>query len=424
MDRGNNTLCLNTLDQKRYILGYREASRPASLQIGRFYALDGSYGAMVEMDASYPHAVLICGKRGYGKSYTLGVIIEELALLEKDIREKLSIIVIDTLGIFWTSAYPNHIQEKEKNHLGKQPAGIDFSLFVPENAIPDYKRVIDNVSPFHIRTSDLTADHWCMLFGVKPTDPFGMILTNAVLSLQSTHDSFTLSDILETIQASTLSDPLTKGIAENYLQMAASWNLFTKQGTLLESLIKPGMITILDISHLQETFVKDVLLSLISEYLFKLRVQSRKEQELKTMGLPHNAQNHPLVWLAIDEAHLFLPAKKNNLSKKILIEKWLRQGRQPGLSLIMATQRPSAIDEEVLSHCDLFFCHRLTSQDDILALQKLRPTYMKGSVEEIMRRIGKEKGVCLVIDDTMEETHIIKIRPRISWHGGGEPHII
>jgi uncharacterized protein len=423
MDRGNNNLCLSTLDQKRYILGHREATQHASLQIGRFYALDGSYGAMVEMDTSYPHAVLICGKRGYGKSYTLGVIIEELALLEKDIRDNLSIIVIDTLGIFWTSAYPNHIQEKEQNPLRKQPSGIDFSLFVPENALPDYTGLIDKVTPFHIRTSDLTADHWCMLFDVKPTDPFGMILTNAVLNLQSTHHSFTLSDILETIQANTSCDPLTKGVAENYIQMAESWNLFTAQGTLLESLIQPGRITILDISHLQETFVKDVLLSLISEYLFKFRVQARKEQEQKTMGLSHNDHTHPLVWLAIDEAHLFLPAAKNNLSKKILIEKWLRQGRQPGLSLIMATQRPSAIDEEVLSHCDLFFCHRLTSQDDILALQKLRPTYMKGSIEEIMKRIGKEKGVCLVIDDTMEEAHIIKIRPRISWHGGGEPHI-
>jgi len=111
------------------------------------------------------------------------------------------------------------------------------------------------------------------------------------------------------------------------------------------------------------------------------------------------------------------------LSKTVLIHEWMRQGRQPGLSLILATQRPGAIEPEVLSHCDIILCHRLTSQDDIDALRTIRPTYLQGDLGESLKKIGVEKGVALLVDDTSESVHVVQIRPRLSWHGGAEPVI-
>lgn len=421
MATGKNIGQLTKMDEKRYILGHHTTNSLATLNIGRFYALDGSCGASVEMDATFPHAVMICGKRGYGKSYTLGVLIEEIALLDEKIRENLSVIVIDTLGIFWTMAHPNTITPKELKMWYNEPKGIDTTLFVPKKSVHDYTKIHTDVASFSLKTSDMSTEHWCNLFNVQPTDPFGMALTKAVLTLKGNRESFTLEDILETIRKNTSIDATTKGVAENLLTMAMSWDLFDSQGTLFQSLIRPGTISILDISQIPEITVKQILVSIVAEQLFQYRVDARKHQERHRMGLVTGQTTEPMIWLALDEAHLFLPMEKRNLTKKVLLEKWLRQGRQPGLSIVMATQRPSSIDEEVLSHCDLIFCHRLTAQDDIMSLQKLRPTYMKGSIETIMRKIGREKGVCLVIDDTMEEAHIIKIRPRLSWHGGGEP---
>ena len=417
----DENICFTVIDQKKYILGRRQNSSNGYLNIGRFYALDGSSGASVKMDALFPHAVLICGKRGYGKSYTLGVLVEEIASLDEEIRKNLAVVIIDTLGIFWTMAYPNLIQQEEQQKWGIHSRSFDIDLFIPENAITEYTHLPLNTMPFHLSASDLTPEHWCQLFNIQSTDPFGMILIHAILKLKDTHTSFTIQDIIQVIRDSTFCDDTTKKVAENHLQMAVSWNIFKSEGTMLDALLKPGNITVLDISHIPEMMVKQVLVNLISDQMFQYRVQARKKQEQRNMGLITTEQHTPLIWLAIDEAQLFLPANQNMLTKQILIEKWLRQGRQPGLSLIMATQRPSSIDEEVLSHCDLIFCHRLTAQDDIMSLQKLRPTYMKGSIEDIMKKIGKEKGVCLVIDDTMEEAHIVKIRPRMSWHGGGEP---
>lgn len=421
MAAGKNTGYKTELTEKRYVLGRRTSDSPASLNIGRFYALDGSYGAIVEMDVTIPHATLICGKRGYGKSYTLGVLIEEISLLDEKIRDNLSVIVIDTLGIFWTMAYPNTLSLEERLTWQSEPKGIDISLFVPTNSLQDYREYSTDLHSFSIKTSDMSIEHWCTLFDVKSTDPFGMTLTKAVLDLKENTTPFSIDDILQKIKNNPSSDTTIKGVAENLLTMAQSWDLFDSQGSLLQSLIRPGVISVLDISHISDDAVKQVLVSIISEQLFQYRVEARKMQERKAMGLVTENPKEPMIWLAIDEAHLFLPMGKRNLTKQVLLEKWLRQGRQPGVSIIMATQRPSSIDEEVLSHCDLIFCHRLTAQDDIMALQKLRPTYMKGSIDEIMRKIGKEKGACLAIDDTMEEAHIIKIRPRVSWHGGGEP---
>ncbi|MEA2055769.1 MAG: DUF87 domain-containing protein, partial [Candidatus Thermoplasmatota archaeon] len=84
---------------KIHVLGRKDKTNGGLLNIGRYYALDSSLGSNVYVDALHPHVVLICGKRGYGKSYTMGVFIEEIAKLEKETRDNLGVIIIDTLGI-------------------------------------------------------------------------------------------------------------------------------------------------------------------------------------------------------------------------------------------------------------------------------------------------------------------------------------
>ena len=123
----------------------------------------------------------------------------------------------------------------------------------------------------------------------------------------------------------------------------------------------------------------------------------------------------------VDETHLFIPKGEKTFASGVLINEWMRQGRQPGLSLVLATQRPSALYSDVMSQCDILICHRLTSQDDIDALSSLRPIYMKERVNDSLKKMGDDRGVALLIDDTSESIHIIKVRPRKSWHGGDDP---
>lgn len=395
-----------------------------SLNIGRYYALDSSLGSNVNIDIIHPHIVLICGKRGYGKSHTIGVFIEEIARLEKKVKENLGVVVFDTLGIFWTTQFPNNAEAENLNRWSQVPEGFDINLLVPKKFVEEYKNKGIDVDSFSIRVSELSPYHWCQLFGVKATDFLGIILTRTVLKMQSSSTHFSIAELLTCIQNDTRGDSTVKDAAENFLTMADSWGVFDKDGISIRDLVRRGTITILDLSHLPDPALKNIVATLVSEKIFEERIRERKTHELKKIGVDVEETGMPMVWLAVDEAQLFLPNNKEVLSKDVLINEWMRQGRQPGLSLILATQRPSAIEPEVLSHSDIIICHRLTAQEDIAALSRIRPTYMHGDIKESIKKVGDEKGVALIIDDTSESVHIIKIRPRLSWHGGAESLVI
>ena len=65
---------------------------------------DFESGEVTYIRATGSRAVFICGKRGSGKSYTLGVIIEELFAQE---RGKAVLLIADPMGIYHTMALAN-----------------------------------------------------------------------------------------------------------------------------------------------------------------------------------------------------------------------------------------------------------------------------------------------------------------------------
>ena len=103
----NATILIERDMKKQYVLGRKEKRLEGLLNIGRYYALDSSLGAEVHVDVLSPHIILICGKRGYGKSYTMGVFIEEISHIEKEVRDNHGVVYIDTLGTVVTMSFPN-----------------------------------------------------------------------------------------------------------------------------------------------------------------------------------------------------------------------------------------------------------------------------------------------------------------------------
>ena len=60
--------------------------------IGKGYVKMGQYTSLsnkILMDVARSHVILVAGKRGSGKSYTLGVITEELANLPKEVSQNI-----------------------------------------------------------------------------------------------------------------------------------------------------------------------------------------------------------------------------------------------------------------------------------------------------------------------------------------------
>ena len=74
-----------------------------TILLGKQYIKMGQITSLsnkIYMDIASAHVAFICGKRGGGKSYTLGVIAEGLADLEPEVKQNISIILLDTMVCF------------------------------------------------------------------------------------------------------------------------------------------------------------------------------------------------------------------------------------------------------------------------------------------------------------------------------------
>ncbi|MDZ4256343.1 MAG: ATP-binding protein [archaeon] len=380
-------------------------------------------GRKVLMDVAKPHVVLICGKRGEGKSYSLAVLLEEFSRLTPSIRQRTAVIAVDMVGIFWTLKIPNHPEAKELKEWGLSPDAIPVRVLVPKGKLPFYReKDIPVDDAFTLRVSELDITEWMAMFKYSWRDPEAILLGRVLDTLKEKLGTrFGMEDIFHAIEIDSDTENLTKHALKNRLGMTKEWGLLEKEGTRLADIAQPGTITIIDVSAYRQAIgmegTKDIIVALLGKKLFEERMLYRKEEEIRLMKGMGRQSAMPIVWLMIDEAHMFMPKDEDNIATNVLLE-WVRVGRQPGLSLVLATQRPNKLHPDAISQCDLFISHRMTSQEDILAVSQLRPSYMHGDFDKLYGTMPRGRGFALILDDNAETIYTVKIRPRLTWDGG------
>jgi len=176
--------------------------------------------------------------------------------------------------------------------------------------------------------------------------------------------------------------------------------------------------------------IKSLVIGIISQKLFQQRMSSRKDEELKTIesstqyiSEEDDSESEPLVWLVIDEAHEFLPNKSTTTATNALVT-ILREGRQPGISLVLASQQPGKIHTDVMTQSDIVIAHRVTARIDVEALGMLTQSYLREGLEKQLNILPNESGSALILDDANERIFPVRIKPRVSWHGGSSPTLI
>lgn len=371
------------------------------------------------LDDSRSRAVLICGKRGSGKSYTLGIIIEELI----EAGDTLTII-LDPMGIYHPMSLPNTDQERDLWDWGLSAKGMPVHLLVPgdpeqryggREVIAELERRGVRIRPLRLNPSDLSPDSWCGLFDLSISDVMGIALYRAVQNLgRKRKEQFFVSDIISEIEMDGRVQDRTREALLNRLEMAVDWNLFSDRYQEVWEMFDQRAVNIVDLSVLDpgQYGLRALVVDVLARDIFRRRTIARRKEELGLVA------DLPKVWVAIDEAHQFVPAGKSTLAKEVLI-RWVKEGRQPGLSLVVASQQPSAIDSEVLSQCDVIIAQKLTNGDDIAALNRLSQDYMGGELKTYIRNLNR-RGQAVLVDDEQERVGMIQMRPRRSRHGGGE----
>jgi uncharacterized protein len=395
----------------------------------------------VYLDVSGSHVISLFGKRGGGKSYTMGVVAEGFSLIEDSIRKNLSIILIDTMGVYWTMRMPNLEDEKLLSEYNLKPSGVRTRIFTPYKFFEEYKKKgIPTDYPFSIKASELDSDDWLETFKQKKFSALGVLINDVISALKEKKKDFTLQDIMAEIKASTEFPQEQKMEVLAMFKLAENWGIFADTSTEIGFLAAPGEISVLDVSCYATMpsgwDVKAMAIGLVAKHLFISRMLSRKDEEYKMIKrqstfasadikMPEQAVKMPLVWLVIDEAHEFLPVdEKNRNAATEPLKIIMREGRQPGLSLILATQQPGKIHTDVMTQSDIVISHRVTADIDIKSLMLLAQSYNRDGLMEAMEDLPKLKGTAIVFDDLNESIHQIKVRPRVSWHGGGSPNAL
>ncbi len=403
--------------------------------LGKHYVKMGqttSLSNKVFLDVIRSHVLFICGKRGGGKSYTMGVIAEGMTDLPPEVKQNLSVVLFDTMGVYWTMKYPNRKEEKLLTQWGLEPKPFDVQIFTPAGFHKQYMdKGIPTDFPFTIRPSELDSGDWCLTFDVDINDPMGVLIERIITEISKDKDDYVIEDVISALKADKESEKSVRDAVLNRFRNAQDWGLFDEKGTPLIDLASPGKITILDVSCYSAMpnswGVKSLVIGLVSKKLFIQRMVARKNEEYEDI---HEATHYfedkkarqelPMIWLVIDEAHEFLPSKGKTAATDPLITV-LREGRQPGLSLILASQQPGKIHTDVMTQADAVISHRLTSKIDIDALGLLMQSYMRTGLNTILDELPRVRGAAIVFDDTNERMYPIQLRPRLSWHGGESP---
>jgi len=371
----------------------------------------------VLMDVLRPHIVLITGKRGSGKSYTAGVISEEIMKLPEEIRENLACLMIDTMGIFWSMKNPNDQDVLLLNEWDLKPQGFPVRNVVPIGLTDFYdKSGISYDGTLSIKPSELSVGDWALTFEINLLEPLGILLERAIKRLRG--KEYSIRDIINEVEEDKRADVKEKLALENRFLSAEEWGIFSTQATPIEEFLKPGLATVLDVS-LQEWNIRNLMLGILLRKFYQARMAARREEELAVME-EEVVKKIPLSWIIIDEADNFIPAKKETAASHDVLT-LLRQGRQPGISLVLITQRPNKIHEDSIAQADLVISHRLTAKPDLDSLSAIMQTYLLQDIKKSIGELPKAKGSALILDDNSERLFNIQVRPRQSWHAGGSP---
>lgn len=417
----------------------------------------------VRLDVSREHVLSIVGKRGSGKSFTLGSIIEGLCTSEQStaisqISKQRATLLFDTLNIFqWMTA---QVKEGSSTHLQEQArllrdwnleaTPLDVDLWVPAGF---EDRVTSRAKPFRIRTHDMQIDDWASLLGVDAVqDPLGQLLT-AVLDKVTiggwtdadggshpAEPAYRISHLLECLRGDNdIRQDYARETVRALRQRLGAYEaspLFGDTGTELTELLKPGRLSVMLLSGIPDDIRLISIFLTIRKLLFA-RAQASEAAKSKELGFAENPAEEerieavldsapPKTWVVIDEAQNIFPSEKQTSASGILL-RFVREGRNFGLSLAFTTQQPSALDPRIMAQVDTQIAHTLTVSKDISTilgnLKAREPSRVKLrgnqlSPADAIRQL--QTGQAFVSGVDADRSFFIDIRPRTSVHGGYE----
>ena len=343
------------------------------------------------------HMAILAGT-GSGKSYTAGVLIEEMMRP----YNRAAVLIFDPHGEYSTLAE----LRGHKAFSGEDGYAPQVKILTPED--------------IHIRVSSLDY-HDILTLLPQMSDRQQAILNKAFAGLRKHRRGeyrWDINDLIAAVhQADTSIDDEgneKKGSSADALEwkldkLARSPYFHPVQHLTPPHLMEPGQVTVLQMNEISQE-EQQVICAAVLRQAYHARMNTQKG------NLDSGDENYlPYpVFILLEEAHRFAPAHEPAQCKQVL-RTILSEGRKFGLGVGLITQRPGKLDSDVLSQCMSQFLMRIVNPVDQESL--------KHGVEAAGRDLLKElpaltKGQVIISGACVNTPVLCQVRQRLTTHGG------
>jgi uncharacterized protein len=358
---------------------------------GAYVGLLRNHSLRVELDINQlvQRHVSVLAKTGGGKSYLLGVLIEEL------LRHKVTCVIIDPHGEYGSLRFAAE-RTGGFARFGVESQGfarqvVEYSPDVSLN--PTAKPLTFSLR--HVDPRDLL-----VFMGLTNVKTFLGPLKQILERVGATNPDFTVHDLVRAAEGEE------GGVAETLherLEYVEQTKLLGPAGTSLNDLVRRGEATLINLRGIAPD-VQELVVARIASTLF----ENRKKEKI------------PPLFLVIEEAHNFAPQQGTATCSRIL-KNLASEGRKFGLGLCVVTQRAARIDKSVLSQCNTQLILQVTNPLDLKAIAQSIEGLTAGMTEMIQ---SLPVGTALITGGGYHTPLFCEVRPRATRHGGESVQIV
>ncbi len=335
----------------------------------------------LDSEELYKHFAVLA-KTGYGKSYTVSVMVEEL------VEKGYPVVVIDPHGEYGSIGFENdELNDEMKERFGVEPKSYPVKEFSPNTELNE------NAEKLGFSSKNLSAKEIQQVVPTNLTNSQMGVLYTALKDLKE-RDVYNFEDVIEKCMQQ---DSKAKWNLVNILETVKESGIFDENPTGLHNLVERGRASVINLRAVDPENQEIVVYKLAKE-MFEMR----KRGELDPF------------FMVIEEAHNYVPEK--GMGKAVcsdILRKVASEGRKFGLGIGVISQRPANVAKNILSQCNTQLILRVTNPNDLKAIAKS----FEGVTSQVKNSItGLQTGVGLVLGK--EYPILTNIRPRKSLHGG------
>ena len=202
--------------------------------------------------------------------------------------------------------------------------------------------------------------------------------------------------------------------AKRYLWGLRRIGIYSTTSIPLDELLSPGTATVVNLAGLP-TVMQDHIVSNILERVFQARVRAARR-------LPGEKYEYPVV-VIVEEAHRFIPARRERVETRSLpiAAMIASEGRKFGVFLVVITQRPSRIDQDVLSQAQTHIILRIVNVKDQQAVREASEQLSQDLFENLP---GLNPGEAIIVGPMAPIPMMVRVRDRVLDYAGKDISLV